>query len=163
MFEQVGDFSYFRTIVCEGCPGFVCVDIVGVSLVGFFCCVCRFVLCRRFCGKLLFVIISCINFHSFCFLCGVHGSKCILVIWYLKAATLCSTGRFERKLMVVSVVVGLRNMSITSLGGFRITSRSRKFIRQLLWCVGLSSVFVCIWFMCVLMRSGRVLLVSYTG
>ena len=36
--------------------------------------------------------------------------ECILVKWYLKAASLCSMGWFEKKLMVVSVIVGLRTM-----------------------------------------------------
>jgi hypothetical protein len=36
VFEEVSDLSYFRAIVREGCPGFVCVAFVGVSLVDFF-------------------------------------------------------------------------------------------------------------------------------
>jgi len=63
--------------------------------------------------------------------------------------------------MVISVVVGLRNMSISRLDDFRIISRSRKLMHPLFSYVGLSFLFVCIWFMCVLMRSGCVLLVSY--
>jgi len=32
-------------------------------------------------------------------------------MWYLKAAILCSMGWFEKKLMVVSVMVGLQTIS----------------------------------------------------
>jgi hypothetical protein len=84
-----------------------------------------------------------------------------MVMWYLKAALLCSMGWFERKLMVVSVVIGLRNMSVLKLDDFRIISRARKLTHPLFSYVGLGFVFVRIWFMCVLMRSGCVLLVSY--
>ena len=64
--------------------------------------------------------------------------------------------------MVVSVVVCLRNTSISRLGGFRSVRRSRKLIHPLLACVGLSFMFVFgIWFMCVLMRSWFVRLVSH--
>jgi hypothetical protein len=58
--------------------------------------------------------------------------------------------------MVVSVVVGLRNMSISRLDGFRIMRMSRKLIHPLLSFVGLSFMFVCIWFV----RFGFVHLVS---
>ena len=61
--------------------------------------------------------------------------------------------------MVVSVVAGLRNMSILRLDGFRIMRRSRKL--PLLSYVRLSFMFVCTLFMYVLMRSGFVRLVSY--
>ena len=37
-----------------------------------------------------------------------------------ECSNLCSMGWFERKLMVVSVVVGWRNMSISMLGGFEL-------------------------------------------
>jgi hypothetical protein len=87
--------------------------------------------------------------------------ECILVIWCLKVATLCSVGWFERKLMVVSAVVGFQNMSISRLDAFWIISRSTKFIRPLPLYVGLSFMFVCIWFMHVLRRSGCVLLLLY--
>jgi hypothetical protein len=63
--------------------------------------------------------------------------------------------------MVVSVVVGLRNMSILRLDGFRIMRRSRKLTCSLFLCVGLSFMFVCVWFMYVVMRSVFVRLVSY--
>jgi len=80
---------------------------------GRFCFViCRFNFCRRFCGKSLFLAISCINSNSFCFFSGANGREYILEI-YLKAAILCSMGLFQRKLIVVSVVVGLRCMSFS--------------------------------------------------
>jgi hypothetical protein len=63
--------------------------------------------------------------------------------------------------MVLSVVDGFQNMSISRLDAFQIISRSRKFIRPLLWNTELSSIFVCIWFTYVLRRSGCILLVSY--
>ena len=59
--------------------------------------------------------------------------------------------------MVVSNAVRLRNISISKLDGFQIMRRSRNFILPLLSCVGLSFIFVCIWFM----RLGFVRLVSY--
>ena len=63
--------------------------------------------------------------------------------------------------MVVSVVVGFRSMSIYSLFGFRIMRRSRKLIRPLFSCVGLSFMFFCIWFMYLSILLGFVRLVSY--
>jgi len=66
-----------------------------------------------------------------------------------ETAILYSMSWFEKKLMVVSVVVGLQNMSISRLDGFRIISRSRKLIHPLFSYVGLSFMFVGIWFMCV--------------
>jgi hypothetical protein len=64
----------------------------------FLCIVCKFILCSRCCGKLFFLAIRCIVSHSFCFVAVVRGSECILVMWYLSAAVLCSVGWFERKL-----------------------------------------------------------------
>jgi hypothetical protein len=60
----------------------------------------------------------------------------------LKAAILCSMGWFEKKLMDVLVVAGLRNMSISRLDGFWIISISRKLIHLLLLYVALSFIFV---------------------
>jgi hypothetical protein len=48
--------------------------------------------------------------------------------------------------MVVSVVVGLRNMSLSRLDGFRIMSRSGKLIHKLFSFVGFSLMSVYIWF-----------------
>ena len=54
----------------------------------------------------------CIVAHSFHFLLGVmSGSECTLVMYYLNVAILFLMGWFEKKLTVVSVVVGFRNMS----------------------------------------------------
>ena len=66
-------------------------------------------------------------------------------------------GWFERKLMVLSAVVGLRIMSISRLGCFRIMSRSRKLIHPLFSYMALRFMSVCIWFIYVLMRSVWVL------
>jgi len=116
-------------------------------------CIWKFNFCRSFCGKLLFCAISCINVHSFCFLFGVSGRDFIPVMWCLTAETVRSMEWFERKLMVVSIVIGLRYISISRSKGFRIMSRSRKLVHPLFSYVGLS-------FMSVLMTSGWVLLVS---
>jgi hypothetical protein len=69
--------------------------------------------CSRFRGKLFLVARCCIVFHSFCFFSDVSGRRCILVIWYLKAAVLCSNGWLDSKLIFVSVVVGFLYMSIS--------------------------------------------------
>jgi len=50
------------------------------------CCICRFNFYRRFCGKLLFLAISCISSRSFLFFSGVNGREFIIEVWYLKAA-----------------------------------------------------------------------------
>jgi hypothetical protein len=77
---------------------------------GRFCVViCRFNFCRQFCGKSLFLAISYINSHFFS---GANGREYIVKI-YLKAAILCSVGWFQRKLIVMSVVIGLRYMSFS--------------------------------------------------
>jgi len=46
--------------------------------------------------------------HYFCFLSGVSGSECtsILVMQNLNAAILCSIEWLEKKLVVVSLLVG---------------------------------------------------------
>ena len=95
-----------------------------------------------FTGKLLFRAQVCIVSHSICCLSAV-GS--VDMIWY--AAILCSAGWLEQKLIVVSVVVGFRHMSVSRLVGFRIIKRSRKLMLLLLSCVGLSWRFGCNWFM----------------
>jgi hypothetical protein len=50
----------------------------------------------------------CSTVHSFCFLSGVSGSECIRVMQYLYGTVLCSVGWFEKKLVVVSVLMGFR-------------------------------------------------------
>jgi hypothetical protein len=79
---------------------------------------------------------------------------------YLKAVILCSMGWFERKLTVVSVVVDLRNTSISRFVCLRVIVHSRMFIRALFSYVGLSFMLY-IWFMCALMLRGLVLVVSF--
>ena len=106
------------------------------------CCICRFSLCERFCEKLLVLAISCNDVHSLSLFFGVNGRECILVIWYLKSAILCSMGWIEKKLMVVSVVIGFRNMSISRLDGFRTINMSKKLTQPLFSYVGLSFMFV---------------------
>ena len=63
--------------------------------------------------------------------------------------------------MVVSVVVGFRNISIPVLIGFRIRSGSKKFIFLLFLYVGLNFMSLCVWFIFVVIRSGCILLESY--
>ena len=56
-------------------------------------------------GKILLCANSFIVANSLCFLWGITSSECILLMWCLYAAILCSVGWFEEKLIVVSVVV----------------------------------------------------------
>jgi hypothetical protein len=55
---------------------------------------------------LLLCAICLMLFHSFCHCALLRGSESILFIKNLYAASLCSRGWLERKLMVVSVAVG---------------------------------------------------------
>jgi hypothetical protein len=121
---------------------FLFLSLVCYWFVFFLRCICRFRLRNRFCGKLLIFAIGCIYVHSFCLFFGVNGRECILVLWYLKAAILCSMGWFRKKLVVASVVIGFRNMSISSLDGFRIINRSRKLMHLLFSYVGLDFIIV---------------------
>jgi hypothetical protein len=88
--EQVDDFSYFWSVVCASCPRLVIVGFICLLMVVFLCCVYRFNFCRRFCGKLFFLAIVCMDVHCFCSINGVNGRECIPVMWYLKQAVLCS-------------------------------------------------------------------------
>ena len=90
--------------------------------------------------------------HSFCFLFDVSGSECILVMQYLNAAFLCSIGWFEKKLIVLSVVLGFRNTSFSILVGFLIMSRSKTFICPLFSYVVLNFMSLCVWFMFVVIK-----------
>jgi len=56
------------------------------------CSICRLSFSSRCCAKLLFLAIDCIISHSICFLSGLRGKECILVMWNLKAAIFCSMG-----------------------------------------------------------------------
>jgi hypothetical protein len=84
--------------------------------------------------------------HSFCFLSSMSRSECNPVVSYLKTAILrvCSILWFEKKLMVVSVLMGFRKMSLLVLDGFRIRSRFKKFICSLFSCLTLNFVCLCI-------------------
>jgi hypothetical protein len=121
------------------------------------CCIRLFRLCRKFFGK-LFLAIICIVVHYFCFFFGVKVIEYIWAMWYLRAAILSSMGWFDRILIVVSVLVGLRNMSISRLVWFRVVDRSRKFIQLLFSYVGLSFMLLCIWFIRELIEFGEYVL-----
>jgi hypothetical protein len=98
--------------------------------------------------------------NLFVFFSPVSGRRCILVIWYLKAAVLCSKGWLDSKLIVVSVVVGFLCMSISRCGAFGLCSGQESFF-PFSSCVGLSFMLLCIWFMWVSMSFGCILLESY--
>jgi len=61
---------------------------------------------------------------------------------------------YEKKLMVVSVLMGFRNMLFSVLDGFRIRIRSKKFICPLSSCDGLDFTSLYIWFVLAVIRSG---------
>jgi len=63
--------------------------------------------------------------------------------------------------MVVSVLVGFRNMSVSILNVFRIRRRSKKFICSLSSCGGLNFMSLCIWFILAVIRSVCIFLESY--
>jgi len=71
-------------------------------------------------------------------------------MWNLRAAILCSMGRLEKKLIVVSVVVGFLYMSISSFVCLRNIARSRKSMELCSSYVGLSFMLLCVLFMHVL-------------
>jgi vacuolar-type H+-ATPase subunit I/STV1 len=85
----------------------------------------------------------------FIFLSGSSGRECILVMWYLYAAFFCSMGWFERKLIVVSVVVGFLHMSISSFLCWRDIVSSRKSMELCSSYVVLSFILLCILLMYV--------------
>jgi len=62
----------------------------------------------------------------------------------------CSTGSLERKLIVVSVVVGFPYMSTSTLVCLRVSVRSRKALELCSSYVGLSFTLLCILFIYVL-------------
>ena len=65
-------------------------------------------------------------------------------MWYLYASIFCSMGWLERKLIVVSVVVGFLYMSVSSFLCWRNIFRSRKSMELCSSCVGLSFILLCI-------------------
>jgi hypothetical protein len=58
--------------------------------------------------------------------------------------------------MIVSVLLGFRNMLVSILDVFRIMSRSRskKFICPLSSCGGLNFMSLCIWLILAVIKSG---------
>ena len=66
--------------------------IILVSFLLTLCSICRLSFSSRCCGKLLVLAIVCVISHSICFLPGLRGKECILVMWNLKAAIFCSMG-----------------------------------------------------------------------
>ena len=84
----------------------------------YICFVWWFSCCMSVWWMLLFFASSFIVANSLCFLWGTTSSECILVMWCLYAAILCSIGWFEKKLIVVSMEVIFRYMSISSLLSF---------------------------------------------
>ena len=65
------------------------------------------------------------------------------------------------QLMVVSVLVGSRSMSVSILDGFWIRSRAKKFICPLSSCIGLNFMSGCVWFVMTVIQSGHIFLESY--
>ena len=72
------DFHYSWAVGCESCPFFVFSPFDPGWF--FFCVVIVSLDYMSFCGKLLFRAISCIIVRCVCFLFGVSGSECILVM-----------------------------------------------------------------------------------
>jgi hypothetical protein len=70
-------------------------------------------------------------------------------MWYLYAAIFCSMGWLERKLIVVSVVVGFLYMSISSILCWLDIVRSRKSMELRSSYVVLSFILLCILLMYV--------------
>ena len=83
------------------------------------------------------------------FLSGSRGKECILVLWNLKAAILCSMGWLERNWTVVSAVVVFLHMSTSSLVCQRVIISSRKAMELCSSYVGLSFMLLCLLFIYV--------------
>jgi len=127
------------------------------------CSICWLRFSGRYCGKLLFLETDCIISHSVCLLSGLRGKECILIMWNLKAAIFCSMGWLERKLIVVSVVVGYLYTSTSVLECLRVIVRSRKAMELCSSYVGLCFMLLCILFIYVLMVCKLTFVVSYTA
>jgi len=95
----------------------------------------------------------CIMVQSFCLISDESGSECILVMRYLNAAILFSTEWSEKKLMVLSVVLGFRNTSFSILVRFIIMSRTKKFICPLFSYVVLNFMSLLVWSIFVVISS----------
>jgi len=89
IFEQVGNFSYLWAVV-ECSPESI--FFLSRFLRSVLCCICRFILWSRCFGKVLLLAIVYIISHSLCLFSGFNGRECILDMWNLKAAILCSIG-----------------------------------------------------------------------
>ena len=89
VFEQICNFSDLWAVEGKCSPDFF---IILVSFLLALCSICRLSFSSRCCGKLLFLATDCIISHSICFLFGLRGKECILVVWNLKAAIFCSMG-----------------------------------------------------------------------
>ena len=92
-------FVFFNRLVIILIFGLCKVNLVQIFLSFFLvflllalCNICRLSFSSRCCGKLLFLATDCIISHSVCFLSGLRGKECILVMWNLKAALFCSMG-----------------------------------------------------------------------
>jgi hypothetical protein len=115
------------------------------------CSICCLNFCSRFVGNCCLWLCVVLSSILFCFFSAVSGRRCILVMWCLKVAVLCSKGWLDSKFMVVSAVVGFLYMSISRYVGFWFMFRSRKFMFPFSSCVGLSFMLLCIWLMWVSM------------
>ena len=73
IFEDIGEFSNFWTMICKGCPFFIFI----LFLVDFLLHLC-FQVCYDFLRE---IVVSC-SFPSDCCLFIVSSSDCILVMWY---------------------------------------------------------------------------------
>ena len=92
-------FVFFNKLVI-----FLIFGLWKVNVVQIFCHSCYFLLLLTLCiicrlssssrcgGKLLFLAIDYIISHSVCFLSGLRGKECILIMWNLKAVIFCSMG-----------------------------------------------------------------------
>ena len=95
----------YWSVIRECCPGFCLSDCYCF---GHSCCSLEFSFWINVCEKLLVCAMYFFVVHYFYFLSGVSGSECIPVMQNLNAAILCSIEWFEKKLVVVSVLVGPR-------------------------------------------------------
>jgi hypothetical protein len=96
-------------------------------------------------------------------LSGSNCRECVLDIWNLNVAVLCSMGWLEMKLIIVSMVVGFLYISISSFVCLRDIVKSRKSMELWVSYVGLSFMLLFILFMYKydLMACGLVFVASY--
>jgi hypothetical protein len=114
--EEVSYLPDVVTMVCKDGPFYVVIcilsyDTVWDSSVLLFVCFSSLVMICF--GYLLLLAMSCILIRSVFLFSKVSGRAVILLIRWRYAAILCSVGWFDMKLIVVSVAVGLRWMSIS--------------------------------------------------